>query len=203
MGYTSTFRSRGSTPLGRLHRLSTATSLIGITALSFFAAHAEPHTTASSGLVKIGKLDASFISIGHRAVEIINEHYSSGCLKEKFLSLNHISFENEVGLPVYNAEGAWDRLTREAPFSVDLLVGGGVLMYGYTYTYFDGEIAGSSEFRIWSNPRKIVDAVRYASHIVHELSHQARAGGFTHERVHQGSVPYSIQLALEKCVSGR
>lgn len=134
-----------------------------------------------------------------KALDLLNLAYTSGCLRESFLSHSFKSLKNIDGEQVKTPEEAYKRLIAGAPYALDLkwYYKRFSKTVGYTYNY-DGK---ESETRIWSNTKFIKTPEGYASHLMHELSHQARAGAFVHYSFHQGSVPYELNTIVEKCLS--
>lgn len=146
-------------------------------------------------------------SFAQPGIDLMNQCYRSGKLKElwmkhKFVSFNSV-FEKS---PKTNAE-AWEEFTRGAPFALNLRwYFTRPKIVGYTYNFYDDSAAswksGKSETRIFSNKNTVgyYNAKDRAAHWTHELSHQARAGGFVHYTIFQGSAPYEAGDIMEECV---
>jgi hypothetical protein len=157
---------------------------------------------AASSL-KPGGVDYKY---GQDALCEINHAYASGCLEQKVLAWPFLSLHGVVEpalKPSQKAE-AYRRLTAQAPHAVDARwysKWGSTI--GYTYNYRDEDGSGISETRVWTNTRNIGNAEMYAAHLTHELSHQARAGGFVHYSYHQGSAPYELGDIVSECIGER
>ncbi len=158
---------------------------------------------SSSHLVELGSDLGSDVSkiFAQKALDFINRAYASGCLKKEFLSHSFISLNNVAGKRVETREEAYNRYVAGAPYRLDLrwYTKRSSKTVGYTYVYKDGKDSGPTETRIYSNTKYMASAADYASHLGHELSHQARAGGFVHYTIFKGSVPYELNTILETC----
>jgi hypothetical protein len=149
-----------------------------------------------------------------KAVDIMNRHVASGCLKEKFQKRSVTSLHNVEGVQVKTKEEAYNKFLANAPYKLDLrwYKKSFSNVIGYTYNWLDGMDADRcynksspqcpTETKIYSNTNIIsgYSAGDYAAHLIHELSHQARAGGFVHWTVFDGSTPYEIGYAMDDCV---
>lgn len=143
---------------------------------------------------------------GQDALCEINHAYASGCLKQKVLSWPFLSLHGvvEPALKPHQKAEAYQRLTAQAPHAIDARwysKWGSTI--GYTYNYRDEDGSGISETRVWTNTRNIGDSEMYAAHLTHELSHQARAGGFVHYSFHEGSAPYEFGDIISECIQER
>ena len=145
----------------------------------------------------------------------MNKLVASGCLKQKFMARNLTSLKNVEGPLIKQKEQAIDAFIAGAPYAID------VRWYkksfsnviGYTYNWYDGMDDESCynndtpvcppETRVWSNTNIIsgYSAGDYAAHLTHEVSHQARARGFVHWTVFDGSFPYEVGYAMDDCVN--
>lgn len=140
---------------------------------------------------------------GQRALAALNEAYASGCLLETALAWDFKSLYGVINptlKPLQKTE-AMVRYFAGAPYALEARwysTRKGVI--GYTYNFLDGASSGPSETRIWSNTRLISSEYDYAAHLAHELSHQARAGGFVHYTFHEGSFPYEIGDIAAECI---
>lgn len=152
-------------------------------------------------LVTLGKDIGPSVNVefAKKALNVLNAIYSNGCLEREFMSFKFKSLKNVDGAPVKSNAEAFGRLVQNAPYALD------VRWYlkrlsktiGYTYNYNGSK----SETRIWSNTKYIYTPEGYAAHLLHELSHQARAGGFVHYTIFEGSVPYGLGDIADKCIS--
>lgn len=137
------------------------------------------------------------------AFALMNAAYSNGCLKagieaHKFKSLNTVF---EVS-PKTNVEAAGEYLGG-VPYALNVrwyYKGWPSDTIGYTYNFKNDDWNGVSETRIWSNTRFMSTEKVYAAHLAHELSHQARAGGFVHYTIFGGSFPYDVGDIMANCV---
>lgn len=134
----------------------------------------------------------------NKAIKYLNDAFASGCVKDKIIWNDFKSLKNIDGKQVKGNLEAYIRLTDKAPHALDLRWYSKrfTKVIGYTYNY-NGK---KSETRIWSNTRKMSDEKSYASHLAHEISHQARAGGFVHYTIHEGSVPYELGRIVYECL---
>ena len=137
------------------------------------------------------------------AIDKLNKVVANGCFREQFLKHTFKSLKNIDGPQVKTRLEAYDRLIKGAPYALDLrwfYKGWPSNGVGYTYVYKNSKKSQGSETRIWSNTRYMTSTDRYAAHLAHELSHQARAGGFVHYDFHQGSVPYETGDIAAICI---
>jgi hypothetical protein len=153
--------------------------------------------------LKQGGIDYAY---GQRTLAHLNGAYNSGCLLEKALAWDFLSLHGVVNpaLKKYQKLEAYQRFTAGAPYALDARwysTWGSVV--GYTYNFKDGYESGPSETRVWTNTRMNLSDEDYAAHLAHELSHQARAGGFVHYSFHQGSFPYEIGDIVWACILER
>lgn len=145
----------------------------------------------------------------------MNEHVASGCLKEKFMLRSLTSLKNVEGPQIKDKEAAFDAFLANGPYPLDVHVYRPRFpsnVIGYTYNWYDGldqekcynkaTPVCPTETRIYSNTRIIsgFSAGDYAAHLTHETSHQARARGFVHWTVFDGSFPYEVGYAMDDCV---
>lgn len=154
-------------------------------------------------------IEKSFAMAG---IDLLNQAFKSGCIKKKFETWNFKSVKN-IEMPlVQNKAEAYERFIAGRPYALNLrwystLKG----VVGYTFNWLDGidyqkcyNAAGGckSETKIYSNSRivKYYTPKDRAAHWAHELSHQARAGGFVHWTFHAGSFPYEIGDIVESCL---
>lgn len=143
------------------------------------------------------------LAFAKKALGRMNEQYQNGCLKRKIESHKFVSLKNIDGAQVKNSQEVYARYTANAPHSLDLRWYKSSLskVIGYTYNYKSDTNSGSgSETKIWSNTKYIYAVDDYAAHLSHELSHQARAGGFVHYTIFGGSVPYDIGDLMAECL---
>lgn len=78
-------------------------------------------------------------SFAQPGIDLLNEVYSSGCLKEKFLSHSFASLKNIEGAQVKTRAEAYERFIAGRPYALNLRwysVRGSVI--GYTYNWRDG-----------------------------------------------------------------
>lgn len=139
------------------------------------------------------------LEIAKKAIELMNRAVASGCLRDKILNHKFKSLESVTEGVVRSPAEAYELYTGGAPYSLDLRWYSKRIteIIGYTYAYRDKP---ESETRIWTNRLKVIDARMYAGHLAHELSHQARAGGFTHKGIADGSFPYEVGDLMEECL---
>lgn len=165
-------------------------------ALAYFGAGASP-TLLPGG---------SDYEWGQGAIAALNDAWTSGCIIDKALQWDFKSLHGviEPWLQPHQKTEAVARFAAGAPYSLDArwyYTLSGII--GYTYNFKDGKDSGPTETRIWTNTRLVGSAYDYASHLTHELSHQARAGGFVHYSFHQGSFPYEIGDIAFECINER
>jgi hypothetical protein len=135
----------------------------------------------------------------------LNQVHANGCLERGVKASTFKTFERDPMPQVKDASAAWALYTASLPLAVDLRwyrtsnPWSGTL--GYTYFYRDNVDGAPSETRIWTNSRKGWTAKEYASHIAHELAHQARNGGFGHWTQHDGSFPYVVGDRAAECIA--
>lgn len=148
------------------------------------------------------------------ALDIMNKFVANGCLHDKFLKRSITSLKNVEGPQINDKEKAFQAYLANAPYALDLRwykQSGNVI--GYTYNWLDGldeddcynqakEVC-PTETKIYSNTSIISDYTPgdYGAHLTHESSHQARARGFVHWTVFDGSFPYEIGYAMDDCVN--
>lgn len=136
------------------------------------------------------------------ALAHMNRVIANGCVKTEWLKHSFKSLKNIDGVQVKDHAEAYKRYVAGAPYALDLrwyYKGWPSKVVGYTYNYKSG--TQKSETRIWSNTKMMSTAKRYAAHLAHELSHQARAGAFVHYSFHQGSVPYEAGDIFATCIA--
>lgn len=163
----------------------------------------------SGELVTMGPNIGSSVDrkIAQKALDELNRIYKSGCLKKEFLARPITSLHNVEGKQVKTKSAAWDLYTKNAPYPLDIRwYSKRGRTVGYTYVWLGGKDCHrkpgcQTETRVYSNTRIIgkYSAASYAAHLSHELSHQARAGGFVHWTKFNGSVPYEMGHAAKKC----
>lgn len=141
------------------------------------------------------------VKFAQEALDHLNKVVKTDCfLKDSLWDFK--STNNVMGVVYGTAREALNAYLAGAPYDLDVRWYykrfGSVV--GYTYNFKVGD-SGPSETRIWSNTRMMGSSKDYAAHLAHELSHQARAGGFVHYTVHQGSFPYEIGDLVEKCLN--
>lgn len=148
------------------------------------------------------------------AIAIMNKYAANGCLHEKFLKRNITSLHNVEGPQVKTKEEAYQRYMAGAPYKLDLRWYSKRFSktIGYTYNWLDGMDLEKcynkptpvcpTETKIYSNTNIIGDYSPgdYAAHLTHELSHQARAGGFVHWTEFDGTAVYELGHAMQDCV---
>lgn len=161
-------------------------------------------TPGGKDLVRLGKLGPSVNqAFVEKTVALINDAYRSGCLEQLVKAHKFLSLHNIDGPQVRNTTEAWERFTRNAPYTLDLnwYYKRFTNTIGYTYNYASdtGGAPGVSETRIWTNTKYITTPHELAKHYVHETSHQARAGAFVHYTVHSGSFPYDTGYMVGDC----
>lgn len=135
------------------------------------------------------------------ALDHMNRVVESDCVKNELLKHEFKSLKNIEPPQVKERLDAYRRYISGAPYALNLRWYRKSLgnVIGYTYNYKSGSKA--SETRIWSNTRMMSTPKRYAAHLAHELSHQARAGAFVHYSFHQGSFPYEIGDIFGACLN--
>lgn len=144
------------------------------------------------------------VAFANRALDLMNQAIESGCVKRKSWGHPFESFNSVFTPGVTSTSEAYRTYLAGAPYALDLrwyYKGWPSKVVGYTYNFRDDDWNGKSETRIWSNTRFMGSEREYASHLAHELSHQARAGGFVHYTVHQGSFPYEIGDIMAECLN--
>jgi len=169
----------------------------------------QPTPVATATATPSGKVLAELGDLGpnvdrvfaQKALDYLNRAYASGCLQREFLKYRFVSLNNIDGKRVESRQEAYNRYVAGAPYRLDLRWYKQSLSktIGYTYVYKDGEDSGPTETRIYSNTKFMVTPEDYGNHLGHELSHQARAGGFVHYTVFEGSVPYGVNDILDNC----
>lgn len=137
-------------------------------------------------------------AFAQKAINEMNRVYANGCMEKEFLNHEFKSLKNIDGAQVKTKAEAWARYRGGAPYKLDLHWYKKAFsnVVGYTYNY-NGK---ASETRIWSHTKFIYSVKEYANHLFHELSHQARAGGFVHYTFFQGSVPYELNDIAAICL---
>lgn len=141
------------------------------------------------------------------AIDLMNKCYQSGKLRTLWLTHKFVSFNSVFEKSPHTNEEAYNAYVAGKPYALNLrwyYTRSSII--GYTYNFYDDSDAswasGKSETRIYSNH----NAVAYwgpkdvAAHWAHELSHQARAGGFVHYTIHDGSTPYEAGDIMEECL---
>lgn len=144
------------------------------------------------------------VAFAKRAIKLMNDAVQSGCVKRKVWTHEFKSFNSVFTPGVETASEAYQTLIRGMPYALDLhwyYKGWPSKVIGYTYNFKNDDWNGESETRIWSNTRFMGDERQYASHLTHELVHQARSGGFTHYTIFQGSFPYEIGDIMAECLA--
>lgn len=150
-----------------------------------------------------------------RAIDIMNKFVNNGCLLEKFMARSVTSLKNVEGHQVKNKTEAYNRFLAGAPYDLDIRFYTKKFskVIGYTYNWLDGYDADKcynketpvckSETKIYSNTNIVYNysSGDLAAHWTHELSHQARAGGFVHWTVFNGSGPYELGYSMDDCVN--
>lgn len=139
-----------------------------------------------------------------QALALMNRAYVNGCLRSSIEHHNGFkSFNTVFDVSPKTAKVAADEYLGGAPYALDLrwYYKWTSKVIGYTYNFRDDDWNGKSETRIWSNTKYIGnDPKPYAAHLAHELSHQARAGGFVHYTIFGGSFPYEVGDLMEACL---
>lgn len=154
----------------------------------------------ASASMKPGGEDSEYVA---EALGYINLIVSSGCFAEEAMRTEYFTLEKDID-PQLRATQNLEALKiyfAKAPYALDLRwyqTWSNVI--GYTYFYRDNIKSKGSETRIWTNWRNIGDSDEYATHIMHETSHQARAGAFGHWSRHAGSFPYRANEIAERCL---
>jgi len=161
----------------------------------------EPKTFVTLGKELGPSVNKSFAleSLSH-----MNRVIANGCVKMEWLKHSFKSLKNIDGVQVKDRAEAYKRYVAGAPYALDLrwyYKGWPSKVVGYTYNYRAGSKPKASETRIYSNTAKMGTSKRYAAHLAHELSHQARAGAFVHYSFHQGSVPYEAGDIFATCIA--
>jgi hypothetical protein len=136
------------------------------------------------------------------AIALMNDAVASGCLRSKTLAHKGFkSFNSVFEDSPKTALEAYNKYVAGAPYALDLRkYYTWRKVYGYTYNFKGDDWDSGTETRIWTNTRYVWDTKAYAAHLAHELSHQARAGGYVHYTTHQGSFPYEIGDLMGECV---
>lgn len=137
------------------------------------------------------------------AVATMDDTVSSGCLKTKALLHDGFrSFNTVFEQSPKTALAAYQEFVKGAPYAFTVRTYyTRSKVYGYTYNFKGDDWNGESETRVWTNTRYAWTADELAAHWFHELSHQARAGGFVHYTIHQGSMPYEIGDLAAECIA--
>ncbi len=138
------------------------------------------------------------------ALALMNATYANGCLRAGIENHRFVSLNSVFTPGVSTSAQAAKTYLEGAPYAINprwYYKGWPSKVIGYTYNYRDDDWNGPSETRIWSNTRFITSAEMLASHYSHELSHQARAGGFVHYTLFDGSFPYDVGDIMAKCLA--
>lgn len=141
------------------------------------------------------------------ALDLMNKCFQSGKLKELWLSHKFVSFNTVFDVSPHTNAEAWNEYSKGAPYALELhwyrTRSPFSSVMGYTYNFSDDDWSSTkSETRIWTNSRTMgnASAKDLAAHWAHELSHQARAGGFVHYTIFDGSTPYEAGDIMEECL---
>jgi hypothetical protein len=141
-----------------------------------------------------------------RALKLMNTAFENRCLEAGIKAHRFLSLNSVLTPGVGTSDDASKEYLGGAPYALALrwyYKAWPTKTIGYTYNYLNDDWeSGKSETRIWSNTRFITNEKMYAAHLAHELSHQARAGGFVHYTVFSGSFPYDVGDIMAKCVAG-
>lgn len=141
-----------------------------------------------------------------KAVSLLNEIYSNGCLKQSVLGHHFVSLNTVFEQSPHDSKQAFDEYASNAPHKIDLrwYTKLDSTVIGYTYNFRDN--TQETERRIYSNTKYLINMSGYntpefyAAHLAHESSHQAQAGGFVHYTVFNGSFPYDIGTIASLCI---
>lgn len=161
--------------------------------------------TLGSGAADIFKPGGEDHQYAWEAMCWLNRAYATGCLEKKVLAHDFKSLHGVVAPALKKTQKAeaYQRFVAGAPYALDIRWYSKrfTSTIGYTYNW-KSDTGGPhvSETRIWTNWRNIGGPKDYAHHLAHELSHQARAGGFVHYTFHQGSFPYEIGDIAWECM---
>lgn len=163
-----------------------------------------PAPSPSKLFVKLGSDLGTSVDVGfaQKTLTLMNTAYQNGCLRTRIEAHRFVSLNTVFDVSPKTQKAAADEYLAGAPYALDLRwYYKSSKVVGYTYNFRDDDWNGASETRIWSNTRFIGDdPAYYAAHLAHELSHQARAGGFVHYTVFGGSFPYDVGDIMEACV---
>lgn len=143
-------------------------------------------------------------AFAQRALGYMNRAFVNGCLRASIEAHGFKSLNTVFDVSPSGSKMAAQEYLAGAPYALDLrwYKKLATRAIGYTYNFRDNDWSGKSETRIWTNTRKLGNEKMYASHLAHELSHQARAGGFVHYTIFGGSFPYDIGDIMANCVAG-
>jgi hypothetical protein len=165
---------------------------------------ASPTPSAQRLLVTYDSKSSIEKSVAQPAFDLMNECYSSGKLKSLWLAHKFVSFNTVFEVSPHTREDAFNEYVKNAPYLLELhWYSTYKSVVGYTYNFKNDDWDGSqSETRIWTNSRIMwgATAKEFAEHWAHELSHQARAGGFVHYTIHEGSTPYEAGNIMAECL---
>lgn len=165
--------------------------------------------TPAKVLVTYGARATVEKNIAQPALDLMNKCYSSGHLRTLWLTHKFKSFNCVFDKCPKTNEEAYNEYVKNAPYALDVqwyTASRFSNVVGYTFNFKDDSDAawdsGESETRIWSNTRIVgyYSAKYAAAHWAHELSHQARAGGFVHYTIFDGSTPYEAGDIMEECL---
>lgn len=143
------------------------------------------------------------------AVALLNKAHSSGCIERKVLTHNFKSLHTVFSKDPQTRAEAYAKYTANIPHRVDLrwYYQPNSKTIGYTYNFDNIALDGKTETKIFTNTINLRTTGQsrnvkfYASHLAHEISHQAQAGGFVHYSFHQGSFPYEIGDIVYECLT--
>jgi hypothetical protein len=164
-----------------------------------------PSASPAKTFVTLGKNIGSNVDLAFAAKTLayMNLAYRNGCLESTIVG-HHFRSLNSVFTPgVSTSKAAAAVYLGGAPYALDLrwYSKWASKVIGYTYNFVNDDWdGGKSETRIWTNTNKLGDEKMYASHLAHELSHQARTGGFVHYTIFGGSFPYDVGDIMAMCV---
>lgn len=167
-----------------------------------------PAPTPTFTLVTLGEIGPSVDAKTVQAsLDLLNGIFQNGCF-EKALSTWSIPYRTRAdGSTFASKQAALDVLKANAPYRLDIRwYRESSNVMGYTYNWLmkpNGQTDSSkSETRIWTNRNIVTGPKTYASHLMHELSHQWRAGGAVHWTKFDGTLPYSYGDIAYYCLTG-
>lgn len=155
-------------------------------------------------LVAVDALGKDFVQLGtlgsnvnrkfaQQSIDLLNKIHANGCLKNEIEKYKFATMNNYKGWKAKDSKEVYEVYVKNAPYKMNLRWYSKRFSRVIGYTYNESDI-------IWSNTRMMGGAMDYGSHLAHELSHQARAGGFVHWTVFKGSVPYAIGDIAYDCI---